>query len=405
MTLDLRIRHDRDVEAVDVAGFFEEELPRLAAERSDLAVPGALELDVAPLSVEFAEGTWTLSVSGDSVRIADGDSSQAAVRLNQDELTDIVHDQRTPMTLLAAGTLTMPRGDLGDFLDWWVVLRSLLDARPVHTAGAVAFLDRDGAPLDLQRSFGADEDADDMSHFLAEAGFLHLTNVFSADEMAEVSADMDAALDHYTPDDGRSWWATTASGTQRAVRLQWFHEESAITSRLLHDDRLLRVADLTSDGHRHRSEGNTIEALVKPIGVVQGISDLPWHKDCSLGRHSYRCCSLTVGISVTEADERSGQLAVVAGSHRALVQPAFYRRSWGLPEVPLPTGVGDITVHCSCTLHKSYAPVERERRVMYTDFTLPAPEDDEIATHGGREIARVREGAYKVVSQAPGYVG
>jgi hypothetical protein len=405
VTLDLRTRLDGDVETIDVSDFFGMELPRLAAERSDLAVPGALELDVAPLCFEFSEGTWTLSITRDSIRVAAGDSGHALVRLNRTELTDIVHDQRTPMTLLTAGTLDMPRGDLGDFLDWWVVLRSLLDARPVHTAGGVDFKDRDGAELDLQRSYSADDDAADMSHFLAEAGFLHLTNVFTAEEMAEVSADMDAAFAHYVPDDGRSWWATTASGERRAVRLQWFHERSPITSALLQDDRLLRVANLTSDGHRHRSEGNTIEALVKPIGVVQGISDLPWHKDCSLGRHSYRCCSLTVGISVTEAGERSGQLAVVAGSHRALVQPAFFRRSWGLPEVPLPTGVGDITVHCSCTLHKSYPPVECERRVMYTDFTLPPHMDDEAATQGAREIARVRERAYKVVSQAPGYVG
>ncbi len=244
-----------------------------------------------------------------------------------------------------------------------------------------------------------------MAHFLAEAGFLHLTNVFTAAEMAEVSADMDAALPQYRPDDGRSWWATTATGEERAVRLQWFHERSPLTAALLEDDRLLRVARLTSDGHQHRSAENKIEALVKPIGVVQGISDLPWHKDCSLGRHSYRCCSLTVGISVTGADDRSGQLAVVAGSHRALVQPAFFRACWGLPEVPLPTEVGDITVHCSCTLHKSHPPVDRERRVMYTDFTLPARGDGEAANRNVGEIARVRERAYKVVSQAPGYVG
>jgi hypothetical protein len=405
VTLDLRTRLDRDVETIDVSDFFEVELPRLALERSELAVPGALELEVAPMSIEFAEGTWTLSVTDEAVRVTTGDYGQASVRLNTAELTDIAHDQRTPMTLLTAGTLDMPRGDLGDFLDWWVVLRSLLDARPVHTAGAVDFKDREGVELDLERSFGIDDDVADMSHFLAEAGFLHLTNVFTVGEMAEVSADMDSALAHYAPDDGRSWWATTADGEQRAVRLQWFHERSPATSALLDDDRLLRIAKLTSDGHQHRSDGNTIEALIKPIGVVQGISDLPWHKDCSLGRHSYRCCSLTVGISVTEADRHSGQLAVVAGSHRALVQPAFLRHTWGLPEVPLPTGVGDITVHCSCTLHKSYPPIERERRVMYTDFTLPSPADDEIATQGGREIARVREGAHKVVSQTPGYVG
>jgi hypothetical protein len=404
VTLDLRTRRNGDVETIDVADFFGEALPRLAAERSDLAVPGARELDVAPFTIETAEGAWTLSIAEDVVLVVAGDGGQASVHLDQAELTDIVHDLRTPMTLLTAGTLDMPRGGLGEFLDWWVVLRSLLDARPVHTAGAVDFKDRDGRELDLRRSFTVDDDPTELGHFLAEAGFLHLTNVFTPEEMAEVSADMDAALPRYVPDDGRSWWATTASGERRAVRLQWFHEQSPLTAALLQDDRLLRVATLTSDGHRHRSEGNTIEALVKPIGVVHGISDLPWHKDCSLGRHSYRCCSLTVGISVTGADERSGQLAVVAGSHRALVQPAFFRRSWGLPEVPLPTGTGDMTVHCSCTLHKSYPPVDEERRVMYTDFTLPSPSDDETVTGSGSEIARVREQAYKMVSQEPGYV-
>lgn len=403
MTLDLRTRRDGPNDDVDITDFFARELPRLAQERSDLAVPGAVELGVTPFTVLTSEGAWTLSIGDGQVRIEAGDRGAASVRLDRVELTDLVHDLRTPMTLLTAGTLDMPQGNLGDFLDWWVVLRSLLDARPVHVAGAVGFTDRDGADLKLEQSFGADADPADMAHFLAEAGFLHLTNVFSAAEMAEVSADMDAALEHYVPDDGRSWWAATADGEQRAVRLQWFQEHSDVTSELLRDDRLLGLAALSGDGHHLRRRENMIEALIKPIGVVRGISDLPWHKDCSLGRHSYRCCSLTVGISVTGADEHSGQLAVVAGSHRALVQPAFFRKSWKLPEIPLPTEAGDVTVHCSCTLHKSYPPVERERRVMYTDLTLPAEGDDEMLTRSGSEIARVRERAYKVVSQAPGF--
>jgi ectoine hydroxylase-related dioxygenase (phytanoyl-CoA dioxygenase family) len=61
-------------------------------------------------------------------------------------------------------------------------------------------------------------------------------------------------------------------------------------------------------------------------------------------------------VSVTGADERSGQLRVVAGSHRALVQPAFVRRGLDLPQVDLPTQTGDVTVHLSCTLHMSQAP-------------------------------------------------
>jgi hypothetical protein len=402
VTIDLRTRADVDVEIIDLADFFGRELPALAAERAALAVPGALELGIGPLTVETPAGTWTLSVDGEDVRVRSGAGGHARVRLDESEVTDIVHDRRTPMTFLAAGTLDMPEGQLDDFLDWWVVLRSLLDSRAVHTAGAVTFTARDGNDLDLHRSFSVDDDPAELAHFLGEAGYLHLTEVFTTAEMAEISADMDAALPRYHDGDGRSWWATTADGEQRAVRLQRFQEESAATAALLEDDRLLRLATITGDGHEPRQQGgNKIEALVKPIGVVRGISDLPWHKDCSLGRHSSRCCSMTVGISVTGADERSGQLGVVAGSHRALVQPAFFRESWGLPAVPLPTRTGDVTVHCSCTMHMSHAPVERERRVMYTDFVLPPRAGDDPAPGSAGVIDRVRERAYKVVSQAP----
>ena len=346
-----------------------------------------------------------MAVDDDAVRVRPGGGGYAAVRLDVDEITDIVHDRRTPMTLLAAATLDMPIGDINDFLDWWVVLRSLLDARAVHTAGDVTFTDRDGGPLDLRRSFRVDDDPAELAYYLGEAGYLHLTEVFTTDEMAQVSADMDAALPRYHDGDGRSWWATTADGEERAVRLQRFQEESLATAALLEDDRLLRLASLTGDGHVPRDQGgNKIEALVKPIGVVKGISDLPWHKDCSLGRHSSRCCSLTVGISVTGADQRTGQLGVVAGSHRALVQPAFFRDSWGLPAVPLPTRAGDVTVHCSCTLHMSHAPVAEERRVMYTDFVLPPRAGDDPSPSSAGVIDRVRERAYKVVSQVPSAV-
>jgi hypothetical protein len=402
VSVDMRTRTEADIRAVDPAAFFGEELPALAARHGDLAVPGALELGVEPFSFVVGDDAWTLSLTGTGLRVEAGDHGAAAIELDAAELADFVNDLQTPMTLVAAGTLRMRRGDLGDALDWWVVLRSLLDARPAHTRGAVGFHDRDGGPLDLARAFTPDDDDAEIAHFLAEAGFLHLRGWFDPDVMREIAADVAAAAPSYAPGDGRSWWATTASGEQRCVRMQWFHEHSPATAELIASDRLARIGRLTGDGHVYgKRAGNVIEALVKPIGVVKGISDLPWHKDCSLGRHSYRCSGLTVGISVTGADARSGQLAVVAGSHRALVQPAFVRREWGLPVVDLPTETGDATVHCSCTLHMSHPPIDRERMVMYTGFGLPDLAD---TVSGGRDLSAVREGAHKVVSQQPGHV-
>jgi ectoine hydroxylase-related dioxygenase (phytanoyl-CoA dioxygenase family) len=135
--------------------------------------------------------------------------------------------------------------------------------------------------------------------------------------------------------------------------------------------------------------------LFKPIGVAEGISDIPWHKDCGIGRHSYDCCGLTVGISVTGADAVSGQLWVLAGSHRALVWSGIRQPDLDLPEVPLATRTGDVTLHLSCTMHMAQPPVERERRVMYSGFALPplAAADAEAVAAGRARLGAVREGA------------
>jgi hypothetical protein len=217
--------------------------------------------------------------------------------------------------------------------------------------------------------------------------------------MAAINRDIDVALPTYTPDDGRSWWAETSQGEHRAVRLQNFEEHSDTVTRLLDDERFQRIGALTGDEYIAR---RTVEALEKPIGVVKGISDLVWHKDCSLGLHSYNCCGLTVGVSVTGADAMSGQLAVVPGTHRALVQPAFYRPLWGLPVRDLPTRTGDVTVHCSCTMHMSHPPVTNERRVLYTGFALASREGTPLDESA--QLRKVREAAHKNVSQPPSRV-
>lgn len=401
LTVDLRTRRDDELTPVDPRAFFDDELPLRLVIDGAFAVAGARELLPRPLAVTVGGHTWTLAFEDDELVVRKGDPDAAAhVVLDDEQLTDLVHDVRTPMGFLTGGDLRQDRGRLDDLLDWWVLLRAVLDQRPAHVAGAVDFVDLDGAPLDLHRSLSLDDPPEVLANFLGQAGFLHLAGVFTADEMAAISRDMDEAMPHYAPDDGRSWWATTASGEQRAVRLQHFQDRSPTTAGILEDDRFLSIGRLTDDGHELDASakgGNLVEALVKPLDVVHGISDLPWHKDCSLGRHSYRCCSMTVGISVTGADASSGQLRVIAGSHRALIQPAFVRRNLDLPDVALPTTTGDVTVHLSCTMHMSQAPRLAERRVLYTGFRLP--DDGRTSKDTERKLSQIRENAHKNVDQ------
>jgi hypothetical protein len=406
MSVDVRTRVDGPAEPVDAERFFAASLPEaLEAQRAAIA-PGAARLRLRPLAIETPGASATLVWRGDRVEVSPGVPADGAVvwRLSAEAFGDLVADQATPMGMFSAGALEVAGGGLPQLLDWWLVWRAALDGRAIHTPGSVTFRNRDGSPLDLDRSFARDDDPAEMSHFLHEAGFVHLRGWLDPERMDQISVDMDAAAGDYHDGDGRSWWVTTRDGARRVVRMQAFDAKSRAAAELLEDPGFLRIGALTGDGHHNRGMvGNRVEALFKPIGVAQGISDVPWHKDCSLGRHSYDCSNLTTGISVTGATEDSGQLRVRPGSHRALCWPAFAQPGLDLPDRALPTEKGDVTVHLSCTLHMAQPPSARERRVLYTGFRLPDRSD--AAAIARQKIRAVREKAPVTVSQEPSRVG
>jgi hypothetical protein len=394
MTVDVRTRIDGEVDAVDPAAFFDDLLPAAFARNAERLALGARWLDPVPLTVEVDGRSWTITADDGRLAVAPGGDG-ARLRISVQQLTDLAVDQQTPMAWLLEGSLdaTAP---LPLLLDWWVLIRGALDDRTPYTPGS---LDFDG--IELGRSFPADAPLDELRAHLEATGHLHIEGVFTETEMAEVSADIDRAEPTYSPGDGASWWAKTADGDDRVVRLQGFGDHSPIVHELFRQDQFMRIGDIPGAGHKFPITGDRwLEALIKPIGVVEGISDVPWHKDCANGRHSYECSNLTVGVSVTGADADSGQLRAVAGSNRALIWPSFVRSGLDLPQVDLPTRTGDVTVHLSCTTHMAQPPVTRERRVLYTSFRLPAP-DPEAAQVQRDRMRAVREAAPINLSQPP----
>jgi hypothetical protein len=400
MSVDLRTRVDSEQAPVEASAFFGETLPPLLDAHQAKIAPGARELVLKDFCIETEGEPFTLSWKGDRVGVAPGNQGEARARLTAEQLSDLVNDQSTPVAFMSNRVLDMPEGGLADFLNWWLVLRAALDGRRIYARGDVRF---EG---EVRRSFTSDDSDEDMRVFLEEAGYLHIKGLFSEEEMAAVERDFPKAAPHFENGDPRGWFATTKDGEERLVRMEGFDRYSDTTVSLIDGDRFLRIGRIPGLGHEpRRASGSRVSALNKPIGVVKGISDVPWHKDCSLGRHSYECCSMTVGISVTGADAMSGQLRVLPGSHRALVWPApAVQPGIDLEPVDLPTQTGDVTVHLSCTQHMSQPPVERTRKVLYTGFAQK-PVDFKAADKNRQRLNAVRSKTHTSISQEPGYLG
>jgi ectoine hydroxylase-related dioxygenase (phytanoyl-CoA dioxygenase family) len=389
MGVDIRTRRHADVRDLAMAEVFDDLLPEAARLHGDLAARGLEVRGLPPMTLRTEGRAVTLAARGGRLEVAPGEAAEATLaELDAHSLSNLVQDRQTTMGLAMNSQVKILQGDFAHWISWEPVFRALFDGRRVHEAGDIVLKDADGAPLDVHRSFELDAPREEQAHFLSEAGFLHVRDVFEADEMVAISADLDEALAAARADDGESWWAGDAEGHEQAVRVLWFHEKSEALARLIRDDRLQWIADLTGDGHDGAHIG--AEGLVKPLGIKTGLSDLPWHKDCGQGMHSYMCCGLTVGISVTGADRVSGALGVVPGSHRANTQTAGRDEGLDLPALKLETRTGDITIHCGDTLHRAHPPTERPRKVVYTHFPLRPLEGDVVSKPPAEEARAAR---------------
>jgi hypothetical protein len=235
----------------------------------------------------------------------------------------------------------------------------------------VTLRDRTGAPLDPRRSFSTADPDVELRHFLAETGYLHVRGVFAADEihrLRDLVAGRQAAA---RPGDGRSWWARRRDGTPVLCRLIYLGLVEPDIAALGDDPRLRRLAALAPEPLRaaiDRSDGHSV--VIKNPDVVEGLSDLPWHRDCGLGGHPLTCPTLNVGIQLDAATAETGRLHFVPGSWRGSCHRSAIARA---AAVAVDTAPGDCTVHLGDVMHAAPPPTSTGpgRRALYTAW-MPA---------------------------------
>ena len=268
--------------------------------------------------------------------------------------------------LLYAGMLTFSAGSFEGLAAWEPELRRQWHGRPIYDNAATAAV----AGVDLHRSSTLDDSDEEMRNFLQITGFLHVRNVFAADEIALLRDEVEKLKAVASPDDGRSWFAKNRDGEQVCCRLIYLAQRSAELAKVPDDPRLHRLAALSGEQLRptvDRLDG--VSVVIKNPDVVEGLSDLPWHQDCGLGGHPVLCPSLNIGIQLDVASAANGQLRFLAGSHRhAIPVDCFWQPD--LPIVAIDTQPGDVTVHFGHVSHEAPPPQDPEagRRALYIGF-------------------------------------
>ncbi len=397
MSVDMRTRPINAEGPADPESFFEVDWQHAVGRNGRRAATDAARLSLGPLALRVDRDVWTIEPRGTTIDVVPGHvETEPCITLDRAAFADLFCERRTALGLVIGGRVTGDPASYEAFCAWDPVLRSLLDGRHVYQFGAVALRSSDGSPLELDQRFRLGEQAAEAAHFLAETGFLLLHDVYTEAEMGEVDADLARAVGAARVEDGSSWWATTRTGERYPCRILDFAPKSPALQALVADDRYIAIGELLGDGHRpgdpfgEHFADVTAEGLLKRVDSVDGLVCLPWHKDCDRGGHSMFCAGLTIGICLTPLDEAHGGLDVMAGSHRANIARAQIDDSLDLPAVALRAKRGDVTVHLSCTLHRSTHPTTRERRVAYTGFALPPRPGDSHAEDAQSRLRRER---------------
>jgi Phytanoyl-CoA dioxygenase (PhyH) len=368
-------------DSLDFDSFHRETIPDLVRANGPLT---GLACDGATSSIAFRlpDGrAWTYGVSEHGVQVMPGDKdARTIVALSEPDWCDFVNEARTCFGLLYAGLVSFPRGDFEAFDHWEPVLRALFDARPPYDPDKL-----DG--LDLTRSFLLDETVD-AAEFLGRAGFVHIRSVFAEAEVAAVRAEVEGIRVAARPTDGRTWWAKDSSGADVCCRLIYTTLSSEVLAHFVDDKRLGLLAALGGvevQPAPDRLDG--VSVVLKSPSIVEGLSDLPWHRDCGLGGHPVMCPTVLLGIQLDAANAGSGQLRYLAGSHVTTGSPPAPSDE-SMPIVGIDAEPGDVTIHFGHVLHVAPPPESRGagRRTMYVSYSNPAVFDVVPAGRGYNDV-------------------
>lgn len=191
-------------------------------------------------------------------------------------------------------------------------------------------------------------------------GFAVIPGMFSADEIAEITRQLEAhlRLDVASAPKGD---LIVESDAERSLRCLFrIHERSAYFNQLMRDARLIQLVQQLFDGADAIADG-TMLIDKAPLTTYE----FPWHQD-----NAYQFWNPPDAVAVTlaldDSTAESGAIVCLAGSHRESILPhqpsGVFGASRGLvsdpstdesPPVTLTLKPGDVSLHHVNTIHRT----------------------------------------------------
>lgn len=349
------------LEAIDFDKFHRSELPELLASGNGRLAAAALHR--GSLAFRVDGGAYTYSRCEDSIEIAPGDeTAEVVIELSQENWSRMVQETMTAPGLLYGGKVKCLRGNAIKFVGWEPVLRAMYNGRPVWNPEDI-LLDRAGDPLDASKSFQIDDDREEMAHFLRTAGFLVVRNVFDASEVEGFLEEAAVLQTEAVKGDQLSWWGKNAAGEEILCRVNRAGAKPRLAS-IPHDPRMLKLVELADETLVPRIRGNQeeeVSLIFKRPVMTEGLSDLPWHRDCGMGGHAEVCPVLIASLFLTQSCPESGDLRMLPGSWSGSVPYVDANDPRAPRGIGIAAAPGDVSLHYGDTMHAAPTPEANDR--------------------------------------------
>jgi ectoine hydroxylase-related dioxygenase (phytanoyl-CoA dioxygenase family) len=343
---------------LDFDAFHTDELPRRLSEPTGIAAAREVARAGALAFRRSEGGAYTYRVVGDRITVTPGeDGADTVIELDHESWQNLVHDLDSPPGLLYGGRAICHAGKAMRFVRWDAALRAIYSGRPIFDPDHADLRDENGAPLDVERVFTLEDDDAEMAHFLRSAGYLRVSAVFSTEEVDRFRNGALRLRDAARQGDQESWWGRNAAGEDVLCRVITAGRDPELRSLQL-DARISRLTALSDENLALKRSGANlgVSVIYKNPDMKEGLSDLPWHRDCGMGGHAIMCPVMIVSIFLNESSERTGNLRFLPGSWQGSCRFIDARHEAAPEGIRVDAGPGDLTLHYGDVMHAAPPP-------------------------------------------------